>query len=240
MVTGPSLRGDPGPVFVGVFGIAKPPKPEHPFEVANEVVCAELGRGLRLPIPVGITAKSDSGVLHYVSFSVSQAGEKLPPANPEAIAQECAELACGVILFDLWIANADRTAGNLAYDEDKKSLHLIDHARALFCGADWRGRLGTLDDGELIASNCLTPRIRRVDGFSMWGKRIKELPEYYIRDVLAGSQKIGVKKEDADFCVNFLLQRRKKLLTIVRKHRKKFYSAPTRNASQKDLFGGAQ
>lgn len=102
------------PIWVSVTGIAKPPKAAHPREVVNEIVCADLARGLCLPVPAGIVAKKEAtGVSHHVSFSVSLAGEQLPPANPEAIAVDFPDLACGVVLFDLWIANADRNPTNL-------------------------------------------------------------------------------------------------------------------------------
>lgn len=228
------------PLIVSVTGIAKPPKAAHPLEVVNEIVCADLGRGISLPIPVGIVATKEAGnVPHYVSFSVSLAGEQLPPANAEAIAIDLPDLACGVILFDLWIANADRSQTNLAYDEDSKTLHLIDHGRALFCGANWRGRLGSLDDAEIIKGNCLTPHLRSLDGFAAWGKRIKALPEEYIADIVGEAKKLNVPESDINFCTSFLLKRRTQLLKIIKKHKREFHAVGRGNSGQKHLFSGS-
>jgi hypothetical protein len=223
----PVNTGTSGAMRIGVSGIAKPASPEHPMELVNEIICGDLGRALRLPIPPGIIVTKESDhVRHHVSLDFSQAGEALPPADPTAIATDFPDLACGVILFDLWIANGDRHEKNLSYDTSAKAIQLFDHGRALFCGKTGRKRLEALDDRDIINGHCLTGEIRTLDGFENWNEKIRSLPKFYISETVADAVKLGLPQDDAEFCTDFLLARRSRLMKLLRKYKGEFFNAP--------------
>src|ERR1035437_1630384 len=78
-----------GACRVAVAAVAKPATVATPYRVANEVICTDIGRALRLPIPPGcVVVKEPSKIIHYVSLDFSHAGEELPPADARGVARE--------------------------------------------------------------------------------------------------------------------------------------------------------
>jgi hypothetical protein len=218
---------------IGVSGIAKPADKDNPNKVANESICADLGRACLLPIPPGcVVAHEKTKTLHWVSLDFSAAGEVLPPADARGVAREFPRLACGVILFDLWIGNKDRHEGNISFDEDAKAIQIFDHGRALMRGSAGRKRLESLNDKELLDSNCLSAEIRELDGFDEWHDRIKAIPKFFIGEVVARAVEYGLPETEVDFCTNYLIRRRSQLMRIVKRHEKVFV-----NVMQKALPG---
>jgi hypothetical protein len=222
---GPVGQGMAGAMRIGVAGIAKPALKDHPMALVNEIICGDLGRGIRLPIPPGVIVNDPNKVKHHVSLDFGLAGQTLPPADPQKVAKEQPAMACGVILFDLWIANCDRHESNLAYDESQKSLQLFDHERALLCGMNGRRRLESLDDEDIIDSHCLTPEISDMVGFDHWNNRIKTLSKFYIEETVGDAMKLGLTSDDAEFVTKFLLRRRSRLMSLIKKYRKLFINA---------------
>jgi len=85
-----------------------------PYCIPNEYICAELGRYLRLPIiPGAITV--ERGDLPKYWYTMLDFGEEqpLPPADPHECIGCLPELCAGIVLFDIFIANRDRTPTNL-------------------------------------------------------------------------------------------------------------------------------
>lgn len=223
---GKSVEGSTaGAVHIAIAGIAKPQSERYPFEVINEIICGDLGRAIRLPIPPGIVVKKeDDNTLYHVSLNFSLSGEKLPPADPKLIVGNYPAMASGVILFDLWVSNHDRYEHNLSYDEDARALQVFDHGRALLCGKEWRKRLENPDDRDIIDSNCLSGEIREFSWFKHWADRIQALPATYIEDTVNEATRIGLPGEDAKFCIDHLLKRRAGLMEMVTKHKGIFHN----------------
>jgi hypothetical protein len=87
-----------------------------------------------------VVQREESKVFHYVSMDFSSGGEVLPPADARGIVTEFPDLACGIILFDLWIANRDRIETNISFDEATKVVQVFDHGRAFMTGVRGRER----------------------------------------------------------------------------------------------------
>ena len=85
---------------VGVAGLAKGANQDQPFAVANELVCGNLAQAIRLPIPPGFIVDWE-GQPYYVSLNFNLAGEDLPPADIVNLVARKADLACGIVLFDI-------------------------------------------------------------------------------------------------------------------------------------------
>jgi hypothetical protein len=226
-------EGASGALRVGVAAIAKCSSRDRPFELVNEIICGDLGRALKLPIPPGFVIKREGDdTRYYASMNFAQAGQTLPPANATAIAKDNPELACGVILFDLWVANADRNDKNLSYDEKEKNLQLFDHGRALM-GITGRIRLQTIQDQYVINRHCLAAEISTMAGFKKWSDRIKKLPEFFIEETVADAVGVGLDVADVPLCIDFLLKRRKQLLSMTRKYKKEFRNLDLFNQDRK-------
>jgi hypothetical protein len=129
-------------------------------------------------------------------------------------------MACGIILFDSWILNEDRTDDNILYDLDAKRVYLIDHGRAVFTGQRVeteknRDRIG-------IGLHCLRD-IRSFEWFEYWHSRMMAIPKEYIAESVAIACAIGLPEEDCKYLTTYLLERRERIPAIfLRDHRQVF------------------
>ncbi len=214
-------HGVMGSQHIGVAGVAKPAVPNNPFALANEIVCGELGRVLRLPIPPGFIVE-DNGTRYHVSLNFNLAGQDLPPADAAALVQAQPDLACGIILFDTWVVNRDRHRRNLAFDTSTGRVSLFDHSHAFLSGSAGRAHLVGNHDKLGIGGHCLAREVTALTHMPRWSERISAIPEYYIREVVQDARDLGLPNGDADFCIDFLLERRGRLLDLVQQERATF------------------
>ena len=189
------------------------------FEIANELLCLRLGLALRLPIPLGVILEHDKH-LYYASLHVATAGEKLPPATEDDLTAIAANesLSCGIVMFDSWILNEDRWAGNISYIEETEQIFLIDHGRAFY---DRAGKtfLESKRDHLCIGNHCLADKITSLWAFDEWHKRMMGIPSSYIKDSVELAVSVGLPDSEADFCVEYLLNRRERLPQIFLRER---------------------
>lgn len=190
------------------------------YELANEVLCLRLAQILRLPIPYGGIIEKD-GHRYFASLEFGVAEETLPiPTNSDidAIVSD-ARLACGIIAFDAWIVNEDRHKGNLLFDRRTNQVYLIDHGTAFYFGQTPQAAVNDLNAyrDKLVVSrhtNCLAAKITTLRDFGEWHKRIKAVPEHYIRDSINEAVELGLPIEHAQFCGDYLLDRRDRLKSL--------------------------
>lgn len=172
---GEPIMGSSPMRHVGVAGVAKSSSQEVPYLVANEFICARLAQSLLLPVPPGFLVQNNHEAW-FVSLNFNLSGEDLPPAHPRRVAQSFPDLATGIVLFDVWVANLDRHRGNLAFDSEAERLQIFDHGSALFVGgADHMDnvRRGALHIGAL--DHCLVPCLQDDTYIAKWVERITEL-----------------------------------------------------------------
>ena len=210
-------------VHVAVSGVAKASTPELPLAVVNELICADLARAVKLPIPPSFLVNDKDGKPFHVSLNFHLSGQDLPPADAAAIATDDPELACGIILFDMWVCNGDRHAGNIAYDKTVKKVTLFDHSHAFLHGQHGQAFLENLRSQPAIGGHCLASQIKEIDGFGTWQDRINAVPEFYIREAVQQTIGVGTMTlELAQFATEYLLDRRKRLPELIQAHRTLF------------------
>lgn len=211
--------GVTGAVRVGVSGFAKTFCKDAPFAVTNELLGAELGRAIRLPVPPGIVVDHE-GSPYFVSVDFNVAGQKLPPADAEALVDRHPSLSCGIIAFDAWIVNVDRHAKNIAFDKASNQVNVFDHSHAFLGARDGKQFLEyharKIGLGE---KHCVAKQIRDLSDLDMWIKRIKQVPEYFIEDVVGAACAVADGRADKNFCFDYLLQRRERLSELVELNR---------------------
>ncbi len=206
---------------VGVAGIAKKRSDQQPLVVANELLCVSLARAILLPVPPGFIIEHESSPC-YVSLNFNLAGEDLPPASPAGVVSQDPALACGIVLFDIWVTNCDRHDRNLMHDRGTGRVQVFDHSHALFGPNGGRGQLESHRKELGIAGHCLAPEIVNPAGMHTWNERIKSVPDYYIRGIVEAAVAVGLPDTDRDFCADFLLERRTQLLDLIANHRETF------------------
>ena len=190
---------------VGLTTRAKHGDADSPFMVANEMIALRLGRILGLPIPDGVIIERD-GEPFFASMNINLEGFNLPPADASAVTRELGDLACGVIVFDIWIVNKDRHEFNLHYDNTKKAIYLIGQGACLYENEGFV-RLLKNKDSIGIGPHCLASTITSVKPAREWVNKIAQIPRYVIRDIIVEAAHLGVPVDDIKEYVDFLVER---------------------------------
>jgi len=116
-----------------------------------ELICAEIGRALELPVPEVVFASVDSELgrnegdpeirqLLHASLGTNLAMDYLPGSvmfDPAARDAVDPVLASRIVWFDAFVTNVDRTARNPNLLCWHRSLYLIDHGAAMYFHHDW-------------------------------------------------------------------------------------------------------
>lgn len=200
-----------------------------PYCVANEYICGEIGRFLRLPIPpFGMTvSESEQYFFTSLNFNFGRK-EEIPPIQPDLAWQHLPNICTGILLFDILVANCDRHDKNLAVDSTAKpkSILVYDHDQALFGGGDpaLRGvpRLDAVQHRLAITNagvtggnrHCLIDEINTALHVSEWISKIHSLPEWFIENVCESARTYGLTKDEAERATSFLNHRRLDLETL--------------------------
>lgn len=233
-------RGVTRPRWGQVRAVLKQNSAEDPYCVANELICGPLGQFIGLPIPpCGLFVTRGAPAIQFGTVSFNVNGDIVPPddvgeyfeaydlrKNPRP------DHPVGTLLFDIWVANGDRNESNLRLDgdADPPQMHVFDHSWALF-GRQGVGRLndvrGKLGISEALNPSgnrhCLLDRVRTTKQFPYWLNRLSAVPDYVIGDAV--ERALGARLIDGGQAIaakNFLTERRKKLVDIIKVHRSEF------------------
>jgi hypothetical protein len=208
-VPGAVGKGITVPIYVNVTGIAKTNAADHPYVVANELICTRLAQVLLLPIPPGFMIQHNS-LPYYVSLDFNLSGHQLPPASPSALMSAQPLIGAGVLAFDAWVVNTDRHRNNLAFDTTTKQVQIFDHSHALYA-TDGTSMKSHENDIGFLQWHCLAGELRSLDDILTWCDRITSIPDYYIRAVVDDTIEEGLPQAAAAACYDFLIERRTKL-----------------------------
>lgn len=124
---------------------------QGPKVLIAELICAELGRSLGLPIPEVVFVDLDPALgrnepdgeiqaLVTASAGLNLALDFLPGAlafDPLTVSAVDQTLASQVVWFDAYITNVDRTPNNVNLLVWHRQLWLIDHGAALYFHHTW-------------------------------------------------------------------------------------------------------
>ncbi len=209
-----------------------------PYCIPNELICGELGRFLRLPVPpVGIVSQTSGGPL-FASLDFNLTGNSLPPVNVANCVRVLPSLSTGLLLFDIWVANCDRHAENFSVDfyGTPPQMNIFDHSHALFGYAAGEGetRLATLRDRLGISwttnnpvdsgqhRHCLLDVVNDDYYFSLWLDRIRATPDFYIEEICQDAAPYGLTEQEASAAIDFLKARRDSMNEIISNHQTEF------------------
>jgi hypothetical protein len=230
--------GVAGSIFVNLNAVAKDNCNNAPYCIPNELISSEIGRFLRLPLPpAGIVIDNNSAGKHwFASLDFNLTGIALPPVNVTRCVSLLPELSTGLLLFDILIANCDRHWKNFSVDfsVSPPRMNIFDHSHALFGFVAGQGvfRLSQLKDklgvsgGPLTKGNrhCLLDKINTNKFFSCWVNRIKELPDFFIEDVVSNAMSFGLLDKENVAAIDFLKDRRDNIENIINKNQTEFKS----------------
>lgn len=211
---------------------------DYPFAAANELIAAEIGRFIRLPIPPFSIVQTEvaSSPMMFATLDFNYEQDPLPRIDAQTCVSALPRICTGVLLFDILIANHDRHDENIAVDSNQKPkrMRVFDHEMALFGGFKdeakgverldklWT-RLG-ITSGPTTGGNahCILKVIDTPKYFDEWIGRIGDIPDWFVREVCESSIGLGVDKKQAKAAKEFLVYRKKNLTRIVEENRSEF------------------
>jgi hypothetical protein len=207
-----------------------------PFAIWNELICGEIGRFLRLPVPPFAMTRSElaDNARLFTSLDFACTRAKLPRIIPEFCVQRLEPLCAGVLAFDILIANEDRHDENLVVDQvmQPREMHVYDHDQALLGGCRLTGleRLVALRDRLGITGSTVTggnrhvflDLITRYASLSEWCARIRMIPDWFIESVCAEARAHGLDKKISQEAAFFLKYRRDRIHNLIEGHKDAF------------------
>jgi hypothetical protein len=228
--------GAAGSWQVRTSAVAKCNSGNVPYCIPNELICAELGRFVGLPIPpAGIIHSPNAPTpLWFASLDFNLTGNTLPPVDAARCCAELTDLSTGLLLFDIWISNSDRHAANFSVDflANPVQMSVFDHGHALFGNnagqgearlRELRNRLGASGGSRTHGSrHCLLDVLSTDAYFSKWLDRIGQVPDYVIEDVCRDAVGLGITASEAATGIDFLTFRRGQLRRIIDAARNEF------------------
>ncbi len=226
----PNPTGVTGSYLITVASVAKPNSANAPYCIPNELICANLGRFLYLPIPPSGVVEAPSTGLGpwFASLNFNLTDNSLPPIDPPACEQYLPDLTTGVCLYDILIANPDRHRRNLSVDDRVRptTMNVFDHSHALFGVEPGSGtrRLSNARSQLAISKHCLLGIIRTDQYFEKWISRIEAIPDFYIDEICGEAVGLGIDGTEADMARNFLKERRSNFRSLIAAQQSAFAS----------------
>jgi len=210
-------------ISLGIAAVGKCNSPQNPYVVPNEIIAAEIGHYLRLPIPPWCVVTGPAGNPHFASLDFNLTGNSLPPIIPPAFYTEFREHTGAVVAFDVYIANSDRHAGNLSADYAGKQFNVFDHSHVLLSGTNPQGkdRLLAVDPSLVVdaslggSKHCLLNYVDDDGLFAIALERIESIPDWFIEDVVTSAASYGLDVGEADALVAFLKKRRRDVRSLL-------------------------
>lgn len=231
--------GVAGSRYLTLSAVGKQNVANAPYCIPNEMICGELGRFLRLPVPPLGVVKSAGGECWIASLNFNLVGNDLPPVNPAQCVRLLPSLSAGVLMFDIWIANLDRNQRNLSVDTlaTPPQMSIYDHGIALLgfgkdkgverlaeregrLGISWESFQEPTKSGR--ARHCLLDVIATDDHFDFWLKRIEVTPDFLIDEICNDARPYGLTLQEADAAARFLKNRRDTIRNIIMNNRIEF------------------
>ena len=187
------------------------------YLLANELICCRLAAALGLPVLPGEIAQHPDGRKCWITPQISIANTTLPPTSLEQVVAAQPTVVAGMVVFDCWVRNDDRSADNLLFDP-RLGVWLIDHEH---CLAGRTGEsFGALERLTEALPNWSEFRHADLDqdALAFWITRIRSVPTTPIDQALdeARSRGLITRPQQAEL-KRFLLARKERIDSLVRR-----------------------
>jgi hypothetical protein len=228
--------------FGHVGAIHKGAIAEKPYRFSNELICGSIAQFLRLPIPPFCVTEfweqegaKKKGELLFSSLDFNYERDSTPPPDFDLCVKHLEATCAGILLFDIFVLNPDRTRDNLWCDNPArpKRLMIYDHDAALLgCENDGIDRLKGLEDKLglcfWLPNQQMTnwhPFLRKIESpapFEEWYQKIATIPKWFLNETCEDATKFEISKSEAKSAARILLNRSRGLEDIVNRNRAEF------------------
>jgi len=214
---------------VDLRGFAKLNSPNGPLCVVNEYICSRAGERVGLPVPPGAVLRTDTGDRAWVTLSFTLT--PLPPVNPSDLVARAPLLAAEVVVFDIFIANGDRHAANLAFTSHDRRLEVFDHSHALLGAGAAAGVVryhGLGHDLGVAGNHCLMPHLRDPRHVMAAIDKIQtNMTDATIKRITSEAKALNAGFADAGRLADAMMLRRDSLEALIRRESHQFKGIPT-------------
>lgn len=225
-ISGPVGDGISGSIYIAMSAVAKKANAAEPNIVINELFCNLLARALFLPAPPGALLEN-GGEDYFCSLDFNLSGQALPPTPIPQLVSSFPRICWGILLFDVLVMNPDRHHKNLSFDRTTSTIQIFDHSRAFLPLKETIDSMMAAQKGKLgFDGHCLKNEINSTDGFDLWVKRIKSLPDYVIEETVAEICTIGFPVDKKSITTDFIKSRRDSIDSIVNNNIAEFPKLP--------------
>ena len=220
---GPAVGiGVTGSTHLHIAAVGKSSNAQCPYYIVNELISAEVGRRIRVPVPPSCAVEDEDGRAFFASLNFNLTGDTLPPVIPTQFASSFGAQCADVVIFDIFICNSDRHRGNLSADYQGSRFNLFDHSHALLgWGPGGIDRLNAAENSLTIQGDgwgnrhCLMDHVTNDHDFNKMLERIENLDEYFIREVVQDVAEYGLTTDEVSRLTEFLLGRRTRVRQLV-------------------------
>jgi hypothetical protein len=227
---GPAVGiGVTGSTHLHLAAVGKANDAANPYYIVNEIISAEIGRRVRLPVPPSCAVEDEDGEAFFASLNFNLTGDTLPPVIPPLFAAAFGDQCADVVVFDIFICNSDRHQGNLSADYTAPRFNLFDHSHALLgYGPFGTDRLIEAEDSLTIEGgawgnrHCLMDEVTDDRHFIKMLERIEGLDDYFIRELVQEVAEYGLTADQVALVTDFLLRRRSKVRQLVADNKAQF------------------
>ncbi|QTF82286.1 serine/threonine kinase [Gordonia phage ZiggyZoo] len=192
--------------------------PTKPFMIANELICGRLAAAVGLPTLPGELARDPDGLTDcWAAPRIrTESDTSLPPVSAAAIAVHHPNVVAGMIVFDAWVHNQDRTADNVLFDE-RLGIWLIDHENSL---AEPEGTGFDLNPDQAAKTPLgwheFADTATDSDAIRFWCQRIELAPVHVIERPLKEANQRGlITKTQQTWIGRYLLARRGQIASLL-------------------------
>lgn len=202
------------------------------YTIFNELIAYRVAQRLQLPMPDGFVHKPADAEPFFVQLNFNPETDLPPPVDPAWMVKERAALAARILLFDVFIVNTDRHAGNLAVvrrREGESDVYVYDHSHALLGGGShdpgpdrlrkdkWLGC-----DGSVGNLHCLLRLVNSSDQIEAAIPAIEAIPDSLIDAAALEARSCGMTSADSELVVSALQRRRDGIRELIAENRAQF------------------
>jgi hypothetical protein len=226
--------GVSGSTYLHLSAIGKSDSATERYCVANEMIAAEVGRRLRLPVPPFCVVQDGVGQAFFASLDFNLTGLSLPPVIPPTFAAQFPQAVADLLVFDIYIGNSDRHAGNLNADYGAGRYNVFDHSHAVFGGTHHgitgESRLGAISGALVIDGSsggnkhCLIGTITDDHLMLEMLSRVESLEDYFLTDIVEAAFDYGLSVQEKAALLNFLMTRRHQVRQLILANKASFPS----------------
>jgi hypothetical protein len=172
----------------------------------------------------GFVVREAAQTPHFASLNFNPTGASFPAGAPllpilaEVFINTFLPHLASIVVFDLFIAKADRHVRNISADYSRPSFRLYDHAIALFglsTPGSGNARLAHMTNAAGVENHAVIAGINDENSLVEAAARVELVPDYFIEGVGSEAGTYGLSPEEVQELTRFLVHRKGQIKRLI-------------------------